>query len=135
MKKFQIPSSKLYAILIAVFLFVVSRAEAQFGFTNYLDSSPGQQLNIKQLFNILNGLVCYFFQFAVITLGTMLIIYGLMFLKSRGSPQGITEARKALTWGIVGGLVIFSVFTIVLSVASLVGVDFPVISQIQRCSL
>ena len=130
MKKFQISNFKFQVIFLAALLFAFG-AEAQFGFTNYLGNSRGQQFNIRQLFDILNKLTCYFIQFAVITFGGMLIIYGLMFFKSRGSPQGMTEAKKALTWGLVGGLVIFSVFTIILSVASLFGVDFPVISKIK----
>lgn len=145
MKKFQVSSlptppklpfrlrrpGKFQVILLAAFLFVASGAEAQYGFTNYLGNSPGQQFNVQQLFNLLNRLTCYFIQFAVIIFGGMLVIYGLMFFKSRGSPQGMAEARKALTWGLVGGLIIFSVFTIILSVASFIGVDFPVINKIQ----
>ena len=131
--KFKIQNSK-FKILVTVLIsfFFVFGAKAQYGFTNYLDNSQGQEFNVQQLFNILNSLTCYFIQFAIIVFGGMLIIYGLMFFKSRGSPQGMTEAKKALTWGLVGGLVIFSVFTIILSVVSFIGVDFPVLSTI-RC--
>jgi hypothetical protein len=62
----------------------------------------------------------------------MTVFYGIMFLKSRGSPQGMTQTKKALTWGIVGTLVIFGVFTIILSIAALVGAPYDILG-IVRC--
>ena len=119
-----------FILLVSCFLFLVSIAHAQYGFTDFLNNAPGQQLGIEWLFNLLNNFVCYFYQFAIIVLATMLVIYGIMFLKSRGNPQGMTDARKALAWGLVGGLVIFAVFTIIMSVASFLGTDTALIDSI-----
>ena len=142
--KLQITNYKLQVLIIVLlfstfyFLFSTS-AHAQFGFTQFLGGAPGEILGIDWLFKFLSQLTCYFYRFAIITFGAMLIIYGLMFLKSRGSPQGMTEARKALTWGFVGGLVIFGVFSIILSIPAilssfgLTGPDFPILDMV-RCS-
>ena len=108
-------------------------ALAQYGFTDYLQNAPGGAYTLTWFFTVLGKLTCYLIQFAVISFGVMLIVYGLMFFKGRGSPQGMTDSKKALTWGLVGGLVIFSVFTIILSVASIVGVDYPIL-DIVKCS-
>ena len=135
--KLQITNYKLQVLIIVLlfstfyFLFSTS-AHAQFGFTQFLGGAPGEILGIDWLFKFLSQLTCYFYRFAIITFGVMLIIYGLMFLRSRGSPQGMTEARKALTWGLVGGLIIFLAFSIVVSVPGVLtffgleGQDYPI---------
>lgn len=133
--KFKILNSKLH-IFIIVFLLLATafEASAQFGFTRFLGGFPGQELGIDWFFKLLRQLTCYFYRLAVITFGTMLIVYGFMFLKSRGNPQGMTEARKALTWGLVGGLVIFMTFSIIMSIPGvlsffgLAGQDYPLFS-------
>jgi hypothetical protein len=119
--------------LAAYYLLHATSANAQYGFTDYLGSSPGGAYTITWFFNVLRSLTCYLIQFAIIAFGVMIIVYGLMYFKGMGSPQGMTSARKALTWGLVGGFVIFSVFTIVLSVASILGADFRVLDMV-KCS-
>ncbi|OGM96329.1 MAG: hypothetical protein A3B86_04280 [Candidatus Yanofskybacteria bacterium RIFCSPHIGHO2_02_FULL_38_22b] len=122
--------SDKFKFLIVIFtfsFFIFNFTYAQYGFTDFLGNVPGQELGIQWLFKLLSQLTCYFYQLAIIIFGVMLVIYGLMFFKSRGSPQGMTEARKALTWGLVGGFVIFAVFTIIMSVASFIGADFALL--------
>ena len=129
MKKYYF---KFIVNLVSLALFGFN-ASAQYGFTDYLQNAPGGNYTLTWFFTVLGRLTCYLIQFAIVSFGVMLIVYGLMFLKSRGSPQGMTESRKALTWGLVGGLVIFSVFTIVLSVASVLGVDYRILDMV-KCS-
>ncbi len=119
--------------LSAYYVLHTTSALAQYGFTDFLGGSPGKVYDIAWFFTLLNTLACRFIQFAIIVFGIMLIVYGLMFFKGRGSPQGMTDSKKALTWGLVGGLVIFSVFTIILSVAKIIGSDYVVIDRIS-CS-
>ena len=125
-------SNSKFPILDAVFVFILFvvafEAHAQYGFTDFLGSYPGQQFDVLKF---LRQATCYFYQVAIIIFGAMLVIYGLMFFKSRGSPQGMTEARKALTWGLVGGLVIFAVFTIIMSVTSFIGADSALLNMIS----
>lgn len=98
------------------------------------EAGPGYNFRYENLFIMLNKLACYFLWFAIILVSIMMVYYGIMFLMSWGSPQGMQNARKALTWGIVGGLVIFGVFVIILSFASLIGVEYDVNKLISACS-
>ena len=145
----KIKNKKKYKALFVVVVFIIlyslfsihysGSASAQYGFTQYLPNSPGGEYDVAWLFRLLSRLTCYFIQFAIITFGVMLVVYGLMFFKSRGTPQGMTEAKKALTSGLVGGFVVFAVFTIILSLASTLEfftgsvVDYPITTWIT-CS-
>src|SRR3989344_4433976 len=120
-------------IVIGVGVFVLPlQILAQDPITQVINDLPpefGKNLTVQWLVNFLTNFICYFIRFAIISLVGMIIIYGILFLKSRGSPQSMMSSRKALLWGIVGGVVIFGVFTIVLSVANLIGVDYPILKM------
>lgn len=105
-----------------------SSAQVSNAINNALTNLKGTNLSIQGLADLLKGLACYFIRFAIIATTTMMVVYGIMFLQSRGNPQGMTSAKKALIWGIVGAVVIFAVFTIILSVAALFGVSYPMLS-------
>ena len=98
-----------------------------------LSGLPGTDITVQWVINLLTNWACYFIKFAIIATTGAIIIYGILFLKSRGNPQGMTSGRKALSWGIVGGIVIFGVFTIILSTSYLVGVSYPILNIIN-CS-
>lgn len=120
-------------VIVSTFFLIAQGALAQFGFRDYLQNAPGGAYTTTWFFNVLENLTCYFIQFAIVAFGIMLVVYGLMFFQGRGSPQGMADAKKALTWGLVGGLVIMGVFTIILSVASVLNVNYPILSMIS-CS-
>ena len=126
-------------ILLSLFIIVYSLffthyfALAQpIDFTTNLGNYPGGVFSVTSLLNLFGRLTCYLIQFAVIAVGVAFIVYGIMFLTSRGEAQGFSRSKKAITWGVVGGLVIFSVFTIVLTVASFIGVNYNILT-IVRC--
>lgn len=108
--------------------------------TTNLDNAPGIVFNVQNFFNLLTGLSCWFLRLGIIALGVMMIVYGLMFLKSRGSPTEFANAKKAFGWGIVGGLVIMGVFTIVLTIPELLKlgtsapIDYPLLKILNNCS-
>lgn len=113
-------------IFLLLSLVFAGYASAQSIFTGGLSDYPGGVFSITTLVNIVRRLACYSVQFGIISVVAAFMIYGIMFLKSRGSAQEFSGARKALTWGIVGGLVIFGVFTIILTVADFIGVSYPI---------
>ena len=108
----------LWLILISIFSpgFI---ALAQPQFTDNLSRAKGLVLTVEVLVNMISGLACQFLRFGIIAVGVMMIIYGILFVLSRGNAQSFSEARRALTWGIVGTLVIMGVFTIILSVPAI----------------
>lgn len=108
--------------------------------TDNLKNAPGAELGVQSFFNLLSALSCWFLRFGIITLGVMLIVYGLLFLKSRGNSTEFASAKKAFGWGVVGGLVIMGVFTIILTIPELlklgtsVPVDYPLLKVLNNCS-
>src|SRR3989338_9172655 len=130
-----------FVFLLFTFYFLLfSPASAQTSiFTSGLDDSPGAVATVTNLVKLIGSLACYFIRFGIIAAVIALVVYGIMFLKSRGNPQEFGGAKKALTWGLVGVAVIFGVFTIILTVSSLVGygatnyTGFNTISKIIVC--
>ena len=108
--------------------------------TDNLQNAPGAALDIQGFFNLLSQLSCWFLRFGIIALGVMMIVYGTLFLKSRGNSTEFSSAKKAVGWGIVGGLVIMGVFTIILTIPELLKlgtsqpVDFPFLKILNSCS-
>ena len=66
---------------------------------------------------ILSGLACYFIRFALILVGIAVILSGIIFIFSRGNPTAFANAKKNLLYVVIGGLVIYGVYTIILSVS------------------
>lgn len=138
MKKHITKYKFVTVIFMLVVLFFDSGALAQI--TNNLGNAPGSAATtVTNLLNILRGLSCWFIRFGIIAVGVMTIVYGLMFLLSRGNSTAMLDAKKALTWGIVGGLVIMGVFTIILTIPALLStlsgqaVDYPIASILNNC--
>lgn len=108
--------------------------------TNNLRDAPGIELGIQNLFNLLSQLSCWFLRFGIVALGVMMIVYGLLFIKSRGNSSELSGAKKAFGWGIVGGLVIMGVFTIILTIPELLKfgtsepIDYPILRILNNCS-
>lgn len=108
--------------------------------TDNLKNAPGAALDIQGFFNLLSKLSCWFLRFGIIALGVMLIVYGILFLKSRGSLTEFSSAKKAFGWGIVGGLVIMGVFTIILTIPELLKlwtaqpINYPLLKILNNCS-
>ena len=106
-------------------------AQATNAINQNLTGFRGIDLSVQWLANFLKSFACYFIRFAIVSISVMIVVYGIMFLQSRGTPQGMTSAKKSLLWGLVGGIVIFAVFTIVLSVANLIGVDYRILEAVS----
>ena len=93
-------------------------------FSGNLNEGPGGRVTVQFLFNILQGIACWSVRFGMILVGIMIVIAGIMYFLSRGNTQKMTDAKKTLTWGVVGAMVIFGVFTIIYSVAVIIGVEY-----------
>ncbi|OGM98379.1 MAG: hypothetical protein A2817_03230 [Candidatus Yanofskybacteria bacterium RIFCSPHIGHO2_01_FULL_39_8b] len=128
-------------ILFLSFLLSVKSLTASAGIiTDNLGGAPGAVFKFENLLGILRGVSCWFLRFGIIAVGVMMVVYGILFLVSRGNPTGMTNAKKALSWGIVGGLVIFGVFTIILTVPELLKIvgsttddPYPIMKILNNC--
>lgn len=126
----------IFAVSLAVFggLLIGEGVLAQINFTTNLGNFPvGGAFTIQNLVNLIRRSACYVLRFGIICVAIALVVYGISLIGSRGSPQGFTTAKKSITWGIVGGLIIYGVFTIVLSIAAFLGVSYP-IAQMVLCT-
>ena len=120
-----------------LFVTVVILTFAFQGQAQIINDDPGQgpaaNIDATRLVNLLIGFACWSIRFAIVAISIALVFYGILFLKSRGSPQGMTYAKKALTWGLVGSLVVLGVFTIILSISAILGVEYPIMSMFASC--
>ena len=76
-----------------------------------------ESFTIQSVPRILAGLACYAVRFAIIASVIAIITSGIAILLSRGNPVAYVSAKKFLLYAIVGGLVIYGVYTIILSVS------------------
>ncbi|KKT81569.1 MAG: hypothetical protein UW79_C0017G0009 [Candidatus Yanofskybacteria bacterium GW2011_GWA2_44_9] len=90
-----------------------------------LSTAPGVNLTNQDVFDIIVRVACQLTQWAMILIVIALVFYAFLFFKSRGNPQELKGAQTALKWGLIGGIVIFGVYTIIRSVAALVGAQLP----------
>jgi|SRR3989344_1249445 len=96
-----------------------------------LGNAPGIDLTLTKLTTLINRLACWITDVALILIVVAVIYYGIMFLISRGDPTKVTNARKALGWGVVGILVILGAYTIIASVGNAIqgsGFSFPTLN-------
>ncbi len=87
----------------------------------------GIDLTIQSVFGIITGLACWFSRFALILIVVYIIIYGIKFMMAQGDTTKIGDAKKSLTWGLVGVLVILGTYTIIATVANALGGDYSLI--------
>jgi len=76
--------------------------------------------NLWQVPTILTGLACYTVRFGIIVSVIAVLASGIAIILSRGNPAGYANAKKFLLYAIIGGLVIYGVYTIILSVSLLI---------------
>lgn len=84
-----------------------------------------ESFTLWQIPKIITGLACYGIRFALVLFGIWVIYSGISFILSRGSQTAYGQAKKTFFYALVGGLVIYGVYTIIISVAGFFGIDLP----------
>lgn len=84
---------------------------------------PLESFTVQSVPKILAGLACYIVRFGLIAVGVAIILVGFIFIASRGNPTALANAKKNFLYAVIGGLVIYGVYTIILSVSLLFGVS------------
>jgi len=72
---------------------------------------------------ILSKLSCYAVRLAMILFAIWIIYSGIKFILSRGNPEAYGQAKKNLIYALAGGLIVYGVYTIILTIAGLIGVS------------
>ena len=79
-----------------------------------------ENFTLQSVPKIFAGLACYAVRFASIIFVVWMVYTGIRFLLSRGDPTAYGEAKKMFFYSLVGGLVIYGVYTIILTISLLV---------------
>lgn len=82
-----------------------------------MDLSFLNNFTFQSIPKIFAGLACYFVKFGIIAFGVAILASGIAVLLSRGNPAAFLSAKKFLMYAIIGGLVIYGVYTIILTVS------------------
>ena len=121
------PSRLFTAAFVFVVLTVASFTQAQ-GIEEGLQNAPGiEDFTIQKVADVIVGIVCWFSGLAMVFIVLAIVWFGVNFLMSKGEPEKITQARKALLWGIVGIAVILGTYTIIATIANSLGLDYSFI--------
>ena len=85
-------------------------------------------ITIEKVMEIFQRFACWSAQLGLALMVIMLVYFGVIFLMNRGNPEGVSGAKKGLRWGILGIIVILGAYSIIFSVANVLGgssaVDF-----------
>ena len=83
-----------------------------------LANSPGVNLTIQSLFNIIAGLACWSTRFVTVIMVVMIVWYGFQMMAAGGNDTKFTTAKKSLGYAVVGMIVILGAYTIIATVAN-----------------
>ena len=78
--------------------------------------------SVQSVPKIMSGLACYSVRFALIMVGIIMVYSGVAFIIGRGNPAALASAKKGFLYSVIGALIIFGVYTIILTVAAYFGV-------------
>ena len=81
-----------------------------------------EEFSLQKVPVILAKLSCYTVQLGLVAVGIALLYSGIIFLISHGSPEGYGNAKKVLKYALIGGFIIYGVYTIILSITDFFGV-------------
>ncbi len=84
-------------------------------------SSIFDNLTLWSIPKILAGLSCYIVRFGIIASVIGMVVSGISFLVSKGNATAYANSKKFFMYALVGLLVIYGVYTIILSVGALLG--------------
>ena len=88
--------------------------------SNGLSNQPGVDLTVQSLFGIVAGLVCWASRFALVAMVIAIIWYGIQFITARGNEGKFKEAKKSLTYAVIGIVIILGAYTIIATVGNAV---------------
>jgi len=89
---------------------------------------PGADLTIQKLENMLRGLACWIYRIAFFLIIIFILVVGIRYLTSSGSPEKITTVNQSFKWIVIGSAVILGVGTIIATIAWALGL--PVITPL-----
>ncbi len=83
-----------------------------------------QDFTVQRIAAIITGFACWLIGIVLAIMVIALIIAGIRFFLAKGNETALTDARKNLTWVLVGILVILATNVIIATVANALGGDY-----------
>ena len=83
-----------------------------------------QDFTVQKIAGIITGFACWLISVVLAIMVIFLIWAGIRFFLARGNETAVTDARKNLTWTLVGILVILATNVIIATVANALGGDY-----------
>jgi hypothetical protein len=85
---------------------------------------PGVDFTVQDLVRIISRIACYLINTVLAIMIIVLIIAGVKFFLARGNPTDVADAKKNLTWVLVGIAVIIGTNIIIATVAGWLGATY-----------
>ncbi len=95
-----------FLVVLQMNLFLVTQAYAQF--RNPLTVNSFEEF----IYIIVRTVMTLLFPIVVL----MMVYTGFLFVKAQGNPQKISEARKALLWTVIGGMLVLGAYALAMAV-------------------
>lgn len=86
-----------------------------------------QDFTVTRIANIITGFACWLIGIVLAVMVVFLVWSGILFFLARGNETAVVDARKNLTWTLVGILVILATNVIIATVANALGADYSFI--------
>lgn len=83
-----------------------------------------QDFTVQRIAAIITGFACWLIGIVLVIMVIFLAVAGIRFFLARGSEAAVTDAKKNLTWTLVGILVILATNVIIATVANALGGDY-----------
>ncbi len=86
-----------------------------------------QDFTVQRIAGIITGFACWLIGIVLAIMVIFLVIAGIRFFLARGNETAVADAKKNLTWTLVGILVILATNVIIATVANALGVNYSFI--------
>lgn len=113
----------LFIIFLAFIAFILPNHG--FALVGGQQDFPGADLTIQGLEDVLRGVACWIYRIAFLLIIISILMVGIRYLTSSGSPEKITSVTQSFKWVVIGSFVILGVGSIIATVAWVLGL--PVI--------
>lgn len=84
-------------------------------------TAVGNVATISCIIPFIQGLISAAFMFAGSIAAIVIILAGIKYVRSKGDPKNLQSAQQALTWGIVGLVIVIFAFFIVTFIGTVTG--------------
>ncbi len=102
----------LFGLLSGFYFFALAQTDPSLGI---------QDFTVQKIAKIITGFACWLISIVLVIMVIFLVWSGIKFFLARGNETAVADAKKNLTWTLVGILVILATNVIIATVANALG--------------